>query len=321
MAANKHTKKSSPTAQFTPHHIIESQQFNLKFIHDIFTLADALEKKLGKGQDDSLKGKIMASLFYEPSTRTRFSFESAMLRLGGRVITTENAREFSSAAKGETLEDSIRVINFYSDVIVMRHYEQGAAKRAAKVSDIPVINAGDGAGQHPTQALLDLYTIQRTLGGIGGISIAMVGDLKNGRTIRSLVYLLGKFKNVHIYFVSPKGLRMCDDIKKYLEKHHMSYKETESFESCVGKVDVVYQTRIQKERFATEKEYKKYKGCYQIDMKLVGKMKRSAIIMHPLPRVGEISPEVDASPKAIYFKQAYYGLLIRMALLKIVLKK
>ncbi len=296
-------------------HIIESQQFDLKFIDTIFTLADALEKN----PDNSLKGKIMASLFYEPSTRTRFSFESAMLRLGGSVITTENAKEFSSAAKGETLEDSIRVINSYADVIVMRHYEQGSAKRAADVSTIPVINAGDGVGQHPTQALLDLYTIKRTLGKIDGLRIAVAGDLKNGRTIRSLVYLLGKFKNVYIYFVSPKGLRICDDIKAYLVKHTMHYEETEDLEKCVGDVDVVYQTRIQKERFATEQEYLAHKGCYRIGMELVKKMKPKAIIMHPLPRVDEILPEVDTSPKAVYFKQAYYGLLIRMALLKFLL--
>ncbi|MFA6297158.1 MAG: hypothetical protein WC629_01210 [Candidatus Paceibacterota bacterium] len=176
------------------HHIIESQQFDQKFINKIFSIADKLEKKT----DNSLKGKIMASLFYEPSTRTRFSFESAMLRLGGSVITTENAKEFSSAAKGETLEDSIRVINNYADVIVLRHYERGSSEKASFVSKVPVINAGDGAGQHPTQALLDLYTIKKELGKIEGITIALVGDLKHGRTIRSLAYLLGKYKNVKI---------------------------------------------------------------------------------------------------------------------------
>lgn len=296
-------------------HIIESQQFNLKFIDHLFSLADELEIK----EDHCLKGKIMASLFYEPSTRTRFSFESAMLRLGGSVITTENAKEFSSAAKGETLEDSIRVINHYSDVVVMRHSEQGSAMRASLVSDVPVINAGDGAGQHPTQALLDLYTIERTLGKIDGIKIAVVGDLKNGRTIRSLVYLLGKYKKVYIYFVSPKGLKICDDIKEYLDKHEVPHQETENLENVIGKVDVVYQTRIQRERFITDEEYLKYKGCYQLDKKLVNKMKKGAIIMHPLPRVDEILPEVDSMPQAMYFKQAYYGLLIRMAILKSVL--
>src|SRR3989344_6647835 len=170
-------------------HIVESQQFDKKFINKIFSIADKLEKKT----DNSLRGKIMASLFYEPSTRTRFSFESAMLRLGGSVITTENAKEFSSASKGETLEDSIQVINNYADVIVLRHYEKGASEKASSVSKIPVINAGDGAGQHPTQALLDLYTIKKEFGRVDEIMIAMVGDLKNGRTIRSLTYLLGKY--------------------------------------------------------------------------------------------------------------------------------
>lgn len=296
-------------------HIIESQQFDQKFINKIFAIADKLEKKT----ETPLKGKIMASLFYEPSTRTRFSFESAMLRLGGGVITTENAKEFSSAAKGETLEDSIRVINNYADIIVLRHYEEGASKRASVVSQIPVINAGDGIGQHPTQALLDLYTIQRELGKIDGISIALVGDLKHGRTIRSLAYFLGKYKEVEVFFVSPKPLRIGSDIKVYLKKHKVNFKEVENLESIIDRVDVLYQTRIQKERFKTDKEYKKFKGCYQIDLRLVSKMKQKSIVMHPLPRVDEILLEVDSSPKAVYFKQARYGLLIRMALLKYLL--
>ena len=242
-----------------------------------------------------------------------------MLRLGGSVIATENAKEFSSAVKGETLEDSIRVINVYADIIVIRHYEEGASKRAALVSKIPVINAGDGAGQHPTQALLDLYTIKKELGRIDGITVALVGDLMHGRTIRSLAYLLGKYKNIQIYFVSPKALRVGNDIKKYLNAHATAYEEVEDLESVIGIVDVVYQTRIQKERFADQKMYKKFKGHYCIDQKMVGKMKKSAILMHPLPRVDEISPEVDGLPQAVYFKQAEYGLRIRMALLLYVL--
>ena len=296
-------------------HIIESQQFDLKRINEIFTSATALEKKL----DNSLYGKIMASLFYEPSTRTRFSFESAMLRLGGRVITTENAALFSSAAKGETLEDSIRVINTYADVIVLRHYEQGASERASKVSSVPIINAGDGAGQHPTQALLDLYTIMRELGKIDGVTIALVGDLKHGRTIHSLAYLLGKYKKITIYLVSPKALRVSDDIRDYLERHKVTVHEVEDLDPVLDKVDVLYQTRIQKERFASEKEYKKYKGCYHITKETVKKLRPKAIIMHPLPRVDEIDTDVDSSSHAVYFKQAGYGLLIRMALLKVLL--
>jgi aspartate carbamoyltransferase catalytic subunit len=297
-------------------HIIESQQFDQKFINKVFALADRFEKRA----DNSLKGKIMASLFYEPSTRTRFSFESAMMRLGGGVITTENAKEFSSASKGETLEDSIRIIGRYCDVIVIRHYEEGASMRASAVSSVPVVNAGDGRGQHPTQALLDLYTIKREIGRIDGIKIAFVGDLKNGRTVRSLSYLLGKYKKIEVIFVSPKSLAVGDDIKNYLKKHNVSFTETEDMESVVSKVDVIYQTRIQKERFKSEKEYKKYHGVYILTPAHAKAMKKGSIIMHPLPRVGEILPEVDSSPHAAYFKQAKYGLLVRMALLKLVLK-
>ncbi len=300
-------------------HVIRSQDISLSDIEKLFKSATALEKKQDKKQLTLLKGKIMASLFYEPSTRTRFSFESAMLRLGGSVITTENAKEFSSAIKGETLEDSIKVINNYADVIVMRHYEEGAAARAASVSKIPVINAGDGPGQHPTQALLDLYTIKREIGRTHNVAIAMMGDLKNGRTVRSLSYLLGKYKGIHIIFVSPKELKIGEDIKEYLKKHNVSFTETENMEESIKNVDVVYQTRIQKERFSHKKEYEKFKGCYTIDKKIVQHMKDKSIIMHPLPRVGEILEEVDASPKAAYFKQVKYGLLIRMAILKEVL--
>ena len=296
-------------------HIIRSQDISRSDIEKLFTSATALEKRRGT----PLAGKVMAALFYEPSTRTRFSFESAMLRLGGGVITTENASEFSSAAKGETLEDSIKVINSYADVIVMRHYEKCASERAAAVSRVPVINAGDGPGQHPTQALLDLYTIRREIGRTDNLRVAMVGDLKNGRTIRSLSYLLGKYRDIHIVFVSPKALRVGDDIKDYLNKHKVTFEETEDMEKAIKDVDVVYQTRIQKERFKTLKDYNKYKGCYVISLKHTKMMKPKSIIMHPLPRVGEILPEVDTSPKAAYFKQAGYGLLIRMALLKAVL--
>lgn len=293
-------------------HLIDSQTLDRPLIETLFALADTLEKT----PSNALTGKIMASLFYEPSTRTRFSFESAMLRLGGSVITTENAKEFSSASKGETIEDTIKIMNFYSDVIVLRHFEEGTAKKAATVSDIPVINAGDGTGQHPTQALLDLYTVQREVGHINGVRVALVGDLKHGRTIRSLAYLLGKYEDVIIDFVAPEGLRVGDDIKKYLDTAGITYHETDDLSSVISDVDVVYQTRIQKERFTSEEEYLKYKGFYQIDNKIVDMMKPDAIIMHPLPRVDEILVEVDNSPKAVYFKQAKYGLLVRMALLQ-----
>lgn len=298
-------------------HFIESQQLNPKIIKKLFGFANELEKK----PDTSLKGKIMACLFYEPSTRTRFSFESAMIRLGGQVISTENARDFSSAAKGETIEDTIRVINNYADLIVLRHYETGAAQKAAAISKVPIINAGDGVGQHPTQALLDLYTIWRELKKIDGIKIALVGDLKNGRTVRSLSYLLGKYKNIEIFFVSPKPLRIGNDIKKYLQKHKIKFTEYLKMETILSKADVIYQTRVQKERFKSTKEYDKFNGTYIIDKEVAKKIKPTTIIMHPLPRVNEITTEVDAMPNAAYFRQAYYGLLIRMALLKFLLTK
>lgn len=297
------------------HHLVRTQQFDKRSLIKLFALADKLEKK----PDKSLDGKILASLFYEPSTRTRFSFESAMMRLGGNVLTAENANEVSSAVKGETLEDTIRVMNQYADAIVIRHPEIGTAERAAAVSRVPVINAGDGAGQHPTQALLDLYTINRELGAIDGTHIAIVGDLKYGRAARSLAYLLGKYTGVHLTLISSPELRMRDDILKYLKRHKVTFEETEAFESIMKTTDVVYQTRVQKERFPNAKEYERFKGRYVIDRRIADSMKKGAIIIHPLPRVGEIAPEVDDSPHAVYFKQVGYGLRIRMALLKTLL--
>ena len=296
-------------------HILESQQFSRELLGELFSMADRLEK----GKDLPLTGKVMATMFYEPSTRTRLSFQSAMLRLGGGVIGTENARDFSSAIKGETIEDTARMLSHYADVIVMRHYEKGAAARAASVATVPVINAGDGAGQHPTQSLLDLYTIHREIGKIDGISIAFAGDMKNGRTVRSLSYLLGKYKDVKIFFISPPSLTIGDDIKTYLGRHRVSYKELPDWKSVIGSVDVLYQTRIQKERFESEADYEKVKGVYILTRKDADSMKPKGIIMHPLPRVNEIAVEVDASPHALYFKQARYGVLARMALLKYLL--
>ncbi len=296
-------------------HVIESQQFDRKTIEQIFKKADSLSKI----KRPSMRGKIMASLFYEPSTRTRFSFESAMLRLGGGVISTDNAGEFSSAAKGETLEDSIRMVNHYADVIVLRHSERGASERASLVSGIPIINAGDGAGQHPTQALLDLYTIKKELGGIDGIHIALMGDLKNGRTVRSLAYLLGKYRKVRVSFISPPALAIANDIKEYLDRHDIAYSEQKKWDDVLKNADVIYQTRIQKERFGTLVEYNKFKGSYILTQRELGYMKKRAIVMHPLPRVNEIAVEVDASPKAAYFRQAKYGVLVRMALLEFLL--
>ena len=301
-------------------HIIRAQQFNRDILAEVFSTAKEMEKIVKQGGSDMLQRKIMATVFYEPSTRTRLSFESAMRKLGGEVITTENAREFSSAAKGETLEDTVRIVDSYADVIVLRHYESGAAERAASVSSVPIINAGDGPGQHPTQSLLDLYTIEKEIDHLVGFSIAMVGDLANGRTVRSLCYLLAKFNDVKIYFVAPEMVKMKKDIKDYLREHNVTFAEESDLKAVAPKVDVIYQTRIQKERFGDRTEdYEKAKGQYIIDKSILDIMRKDAIIMHPLPRVDEIRPEVDADPRAAYFRQAQNGLYTRMALLKMVL--
>ena len=238
-----------------------------------------------------------------------------MLRLGGQTMGTDNAREFSSAAKGETLEDTIRIVSGYADVIVLRHNEEGAARRAAAVSTVPIINAGDGPGQHPTQALLDLYTIRAELGRIDGVRVAMVGDLANGRTARSLAYLLSKFKDIKVWFVAPPQVAMRDDLKSHLDEHHVPWVETQDLDSVLPEVDVVYMTRIQKERFADPDMYSAVKGIYRIDGDSLTRMRKYAVLMHPLPRVDEISPDVDDDPRAAYFRQARNGLHIRMALL------
>jgi aspartate carbamoyltransferase catalytic subunit len=296
-------------------HIVEAQQFDREFLEELFVEASKLEHTT----DDKMRGKILASLFYEPSTRTRLSFESAMLRLGGEVLSTENAKEFSSAIKGETLEDTIRIVESYADTIVLRHYEDDASERAARVARVPIINAGSGKGQHPTQALLDLYTIKREHGHIDGLSIIIAGDLKHGRTVRSLAYLLGKYDSVRITFVSPQELRVGDDIKEYLNRHEVAWSESQDLSEAVLHAGVLYQTRIQKERFDDSAEYERLKHAFRVDRALVESMRPGAVVMHPLPRVDEIAPEVDLLPQAVYFKQAQYGVLIRMALLKKIL--
>ncbi|GMI63773.1 PYRIMIDINE B, Aspartate transcarbamoylase [Hibiscus trionum] len=301
--------------------VIEAQQFDRETLNDIFEVAkemETIEKKSPGSQ--ILKGYLMATLFYEPSTRTRLSFESAMKRLGGEVLTTENAREFSSAAKGETLEDTIRTVEGYSDIIVMRHFESGAAKRAAATAGIPIINAGDGPGQHPTQALLDVYTIEREIGKLDGIKVGLVGDLANGRTVRSLAYLLAKYLDVKIYFVSPGIVKMKDDIKDYLTSKGVKWEESSDLMEVASKCDVVYQTRIQRERFGERIDlYEEARGKYIVDKDVLKVMQKHAVVMHPLPRLDEITVEVDADPRAAYFRQAKNGLYIRMALLKLLL--
>jgi len=300
---------------FLMEHLIETQQFTRESLKELFTLASSLEGK----RDESLKGKIMASLFFAPSTRTRLSFESAMMRLGGNVITMESG-DSSSQSKGETLEDSIKVVSQYADAIVMRHQETGAAARAALVSPVPVINAGDGnMGQHPTQALLDLYTIQRELGREDGIHVAVVGNLKYYRSPRSLAYLLSKYENMRVTFISSPELRMDDDVKAHLTEHNVPFTETEDMTTGISDADVIYQTRIAKEWIKNDAEYEKQRGRYIITRDVADHMKEGAIIIHPLPRIGEIEEAVDASPHAVYFKQVGYGLIVRMALLKTIL--
>lgn len=310
-------------AAFPLDDVIESQQFDRDLLDLVFRTADQMKADLAgqRRYANALAGKIMASLFYEPSTRTRFSFESAMLRLGGSVITTENAREFSSAAKGESLADSTWIMNGYADLIVMRHNEAGSAAKAAEISSVPVINAGDGAGQHPTQALLDVYTIADAFGGIQRLKIAMVGDLRYGRTVRSLAYLLTKYENVEIVFVSPPVCKMEADIKDYLTKNQVPWREETDLAAVIPQVDCVYMTRIQKERFHLPEDYQEAAGKYILTPQRVGTMKPDAIIMHPLPRVDEIPPAVDSDPRARYFQQAQNGLFVRMALLYLLLKK
>jgi aspartate carbamoyltransferase catalytic subunit len=299
-------------------HVIESQQFSRSLLDELFALTEEIKSEPHRFSG-RLNGRVMAALFYEPSTRTRLSFEAAMLRLGGSTMGTDNAREFSSTAKGETLEDTIRIVSGYADVIVLRHNEEGAAKRAAGVSTVPIINAGDGPGQHPTQALLDLYTIRQELGRIDGIRVAMVGDLANGRTVRSLTYLLSKFKDIKVWFVAPPQVAMREDLKDHLTENNVPWIETEDLDAVLPEVDVVYQTRIQKERFADPDAYLALKGIYRIDNRSLGLMRKYAIVMHPLPRVDEIAPEVDSDPRAAYFRQAHNGLHIRMALLNLLL--
>lgn len=295
-------------------------------LKELFTLADTMEKIVEKGGSDLLQRKILASLFYVPSHRTRFSFESAMIRLGGQVLSTDKAEAFSSELKGGYLEETIRTIGYYSDVIVLRHHESGSAKRAARVSTVPIINGGDGAAQHPTQALLDLYTIERELGGIDGVVIAFVGDLANNRSIRSLCYFLAKYSGIKIYFVAPPMLSMREDIIQYLKKHRITFYETYGLEppleDLAKKVDVFYVTQTPAGSFGDRlDDYEKSKNHFVIDRKILKNMKRNSILMHPLPRQDEIAPEVDRDLRAVYYKQIHYGVCIRMSLLCTVLDR
>jgi aspartate carbamoyltransferase catalytic subunit len=292
-------------------HVVESQQFTVPLLMELFDRTRAMERIVQRGGTLDYQNRIMATLFYEPSTRTRFSFEAAMYRLGGKVLSTEHARAFSSEFENEQVEDSIRIIGSYSDVIVIRHHEEGGAKRAAQVSPVPVVNAGDGnGGQHPTQALLDLYTIYRDRP-LDGLSVAFIGELDRGRTVRSLAYLLAKFDRVKIYFVSPPELQIKPDILQYLERHNVAYELDSRIDRVIPNVDVVYQTRIRPDRVKDQQDVKRF----AIDSAVLERMKSDAMILHPLPRTVELDKTVDNDPRAFYFRQAMNGLYVRMALL------
>ena len=283
----------------------------------ILSTASRLESVLkAGGRLTNMEGLVLATLFFEPSTRTRLSFEAAMLRLGGQVITVADPKT-SSAAKGESLADSMRTVEGYADVIVIRHPRQGSAQEAADAVAVPVINAGDGAGQHPTQALLDIYTIQKEKGSLEGLTVALAGDLKHGRTVHSLVYLLARF-GIQLLFVSPSGLGMPAEITADLRRMDADVSEGGDLSAAMRRSDVLYVTRIQRERFEDPAAYERLSGSYVVDRAIIQQAKPGITIMHPLPRVDEIAAEVDDYEGAAYFRQAANGVPVRMALLALV---
>lgn len=286
-------------------------------INNIFLKADEMLDYLNNSKKlDLMNSKIMATLFYEPSTRTRLSFESAMHRLGGSTISMADSKT-SSVSKGETLADTVRIVESYSDIIVIRHPLEGAALLASKFSSKPIINAGDGSGEHPTQTLVDLYTIRKELGDINNKEITIIGDLKYGRTVHSLLMALSHY-NVKINLISPENLKLPEYVYDELSKK-LDINISTDLGKYINDTDVLYVTRIQKERFTDKNEYSKLIGSYKITLKEVNNMKDNSIIMHPLPRVDEISPDVDNSDKAKYFKQASYGIPVRMALISMII--
>jgi len=300
--------------------ILAVGQFTRPDLEYIFGVAHEMREMVERvGTFDLLKGKILANLFYEPSTRTSSSFTSAMERLGGSVIPINEVR-YSSVSKGESLPDTVRSLECYVDVIVLRHPEVGASAMAARYARKPVINAGDGIGEHPTQALLDLFTIVEELGYVDGLTVTMLGDLKYGRTVHSLARLLSLF-DVRIRYVAPEILRMPPEIMAELEAKGLPQAEHVTLESILPETDVLYVTRVQKERFEDQAEYESVKGAYVITPEVMRAAKERMIVMHPLPRVGEISMDFDEDPRAAYFRQMEYGLYVRMALLAMVLGK
>jgi aspartate carbamoyltransferase catalytic subunit len=297
-----------------PVHLASSRDLDRTTIDDLLVRARRMATRPGDAAH-RLQGKILASLFYEPSTRTRFSFESAMLRLGGQVLSAADAMSESSAAKGETLEDTVRVVAEYVDGIVLRHPEKGAARRAADASRVPVINAGDGTGEHPTQALLDLFTIQQELGRLDHLRVGLAGDLRHGRTARSLALLLALFPGTELVLIAPPELQLEADVRGQLREAGVTLGDEPELGGAIGDLDVLYQTRIQRERFASPAAYERVRGIYVVDPAMMRRLPSGAILMHPLPRLDEITTAVDADPRAAYFRQARNGLPVRMAIL------
>lgn len=307
-------------APFYGKDILSVKQFKRSDLEYIFGVANEMREMVERvGSFDLLKGKILANLFYEPSTRTSSSFTSAMERLGGSVIPINEVR-YSSVAKGESLPDTIRTLECYADVIVLRHPEMGASAIAAQYAHKPIINAGDGVGEHPTQALLDLFTIFSEIGQVDGLAVSMLGDLKYGRTVHSLARLLSLY-DVRINYISPDILRMPTEIIDELRQKSIAQEEFSVLDEVLPRTDVLYVTRVQKERFEDQEVYESVKSAYVISADTMKMAKDRMIIMHPLPRVGEISMEVDVDPRAAYFRQMEYGLYVRMALLAMVLGK
>jgi aspartate carbamoyltransferase catalytic subunit len=301
--------------EFEDRDIISIKDFSRDEIDYILKIAQAMEPIAAKGSD-MLRGKILATLFFEPSTRTRLSFEAAMHKLGGSTIGFAEA-EIASVKKGENLADTVRTVENYADVIAVRHPLEGAARLAAEFAKVPIINGGSGAEEHPTQALLDLYTIMKEKGKIDGLKIALLGDLRYGRTVHSLAYALSLY-NVELYLISPESLKMRREVLQTI-KEKIPVMERTSLEKIVPLVDVLYVTRIQKERFPDPAEYIKVKGSHKIDMTTLSDAKKDLIILHPLPRVDEIAAEVDNTPYARYFQQVWNGIVVRMALLALIL--
>jgi len=302
---------------FKKRHVLSMREFSREEIDSVLDLASTLEPYARGKKSDMLAGKILALLFFEPSTRTRMSFETAMKRLGGGVINLGPA-EGSSISKGESLADTVRVIGGYADALVIRHPKEGSARLASEFSPVPVLNAGDGAGHHPTQTLLDLYTIKKEQGRIDDLEIALVGDLKYGRTVHSLAYALSLY-GADVTLVSPPTLRMPESIRSDLFSKGTKVREVCDLSQVVNNVDVLYMTRIQRERFPDPQEYNKVARSYRLTPQFLAGARKNLIIMHPLPRVDEISPEVDGTPYARYFQQSFYGVTVRMALLKMLI--